>query len=92
MQSRVQQVLKILGNDFGVFLFLREKFRFFKQTPTASRVNLKNVFSKKKIVRKIKKPSLPKFQLSKFYRCEMGPETKKGEPNNEKCVRGSVGC
>ena len=40
----------------------------------------------------MKRPSLPKFQLSECYIGEMGPKNKKRKLRNEECVSGSVGC
>ena len=39
-----------------------------------------------KVVCCVGKSSLPKFQLSEWYICEMGPKTKKGKPINEKVL------
>ena len=66
-------------------IFLWGKFRFLN-IPPALGVHMRKNF--KKILCRMEKSSLPKFQLSEWYICEMGPKTKKGETKNWKSVLG----
>ena len=63
-QIRFQQTSKLQRDDFGAFVF-------FKQTPTALRVHLRDI-SVQKIVRHIKKPLCPYFRCLSAEKCVRG--------------------